>query len=120
MKKNFLFLLALLLTLSIPWKSIALDTPGSGGTYSYPLPATAGGLVNIVYTMAQTGSAQILAYNESGEMVVNFNDLKPAGLQTSQVSLCCLAPGVYVYLILIHYDNGQLEKLKPGKFVVIR
>src|SRR5258708_6457689 len=112
MKKIFYLMLLLLLTGAFPWKSSALDTPDAGATYSYPLPANTGGLVNIVYTMAQSGSAQILAYNESGELVVNFNDLKPAGLQTSKIDLCCLAPGVYVYLVLLHYDSGGQEKLR--------
>lgn len=97
----------------------ALDVPDAGTSYSYPLPALVGGTVNLAYTMAGPGSVQVLAYNEAGDQVVHFNDLKPAGLQTSQVDLCCLAPGVYLYLILITYDSGATERLKPGKFVVV-
>jgi hypothetical protein len=70
--------------------------------------------------MAGSGTVQVMAYNESGENVINFNDVKPAGVQASQVDLCCLAPGIYIYLVLIHYDSGNQEKLKPGKFAVVR
>jgi hypothetical protein len=117
-KKTILFL-SLLMVIA-PFGANALDTPDSGTSYSYPLPAKAGGLVNIVYTMANSGTVQVLAYNESGDLVVNFTDLKPAGLQSSQVDLCCLAPGIYLYLVMINYDSGSKEKLKPAKFVVVR
>jgi hypothetical protein len=78
-----------------------------------------GSIVNLAYVMASAGTVEILAFNEAGDQVIHFNDTKPAGLQASQVDLCCLAPGVYLYLVLITYDTGGTEKLKPGKFVVL-
>ena len=118
-----IFITAVLVVLSgalFPAVSTALDSPDPGTSYSYPLPAQVGGLVNLAYTMASAGKVRVLAYNESGDRVVQFEDAKPAGLQTSQVDLCCLAPGVYLYLVLITYDSGATEKLKPAKFVVVR
>src|SRR5579859_1907684 len=106
MKKLLLFSILLLASaISYPDLSGALDTPAAGTTYSYPLPAQAGGIVKIVYSMKESGSVQILAYNEASDLVVDFNDTKPVGLQTSQIDLCCLAPGVYLYLVLMNYDS---------------
>ena len=101
-----------------PFYANALDTPSSGTTYSYPLPAKVGGTVNVVYTMASSGTAQIIVYNLSGVSVVNFTDNKTAGLQSSAIDLCCLAPGVYLYLVTLNYDSGSQEKLSAGKLVV--
>jgi hypothetical protein len=120
MKITILFPLVVFLTAISPFPAKALDTPDAGTSYSYPLPAKAGSLVNVVYTMASSGTVQVMAYNESGDLVVQFTDLKTAGLQTSQIDLCCLAPGVYLYLVSLNYDSGSKQKLAPAKFVVIR
>jgi hypothetical protein len=76
--------------------------------------------VNIVYNLTGPGKVQISAYSEAGEKVMTFNDSKPAGLQTSNLFLCCLPPGVFLYIVQIQYDSGGQENLKPGKFVVVR
>jgi len=121
MKKRILLaVLPALLAMAPTFQASALDIPPSGTSYAYPLPAHQGTLVNLVYTMAETGSPEVLVYSESGDQVITFRDLKPIGLQTSQVDLCCLAPGVYLYFVILHYDSGNTEKLKPAKFVVIR
>ena len=120
MMRKIILALFLFPAILAPLAVKALDTPDPGTTYSYPLPATAGSIVNVVYSSAESGSAQILAYNESGDLVVNYSNSTPSGLQVSKIDLCCLAPGVYVYLVLLHYDSGRTEKLKPGKFVVVR
>jgi hypothetical protein len=117
--KNTLFFFALILsTTAWPLSASALDTPASGTTYSYPLPAKVGGAVNVVYTMASSGTAQIIVYNLSGVSVINFTDYKNVGLQSSAIDLCCLAPGVYLYLVTLNYDSGNQEKLSAGKLVV--
>ena len=110
------FLLAAL----FPLAAAALDTPDPGTSYSYPLPAKAGGLLYLAYTMAGPGTMQAQAYNEAGELVLRFSETKPQGLQSSPVDLCCLPPGVYLYLITLQYDTGKVERLKPAKFVVVR
>ncbi len=97
---------------------LALDIPEPGASYAYPLPAKVGGTVSLVYTMAGPGSVRILVYNEAGDKVMDFSDLKPAGLQSSLVGLCCLPPGVYLYITFLNYDSGKSEKLRPAKFVV--
>lgn len=104
----------------LPFSAEALDTPPAGSTYSYPLPAKIGGAVNVVYTMANSGTVQISVYNLSSALVLSFNDIKAAGLQSSAIDLCCLAPGVYLYLIRLNYDSGGQEKLNAGKIVVVQ
>ena len=120
MKKIPFFAISFLVLSAFSGVGHALDIPDSGASYAYPLPAKIGSQLNMVYTMTGSGTAHILAYNESGNTVVDFKDVKPAGLQTSIVDLCCLAPGVYIYLFYLSYDSGSSEKLKPGKFVVVR
>ena len=112
------FFVFLLLVVFFPVSIEALDAPPAGNTYSYPLPAKVGGVVNVVYTMADSGTAQISVYNLSGVLVLNFNDLKSVGLQSSAIDLCCLAPGIYLYLVNLTYESGNQEKLNAGKLVV--
>ena len=109
-----------LLFLAQPFAAGALDTPAAGTSYAYPLPAHQGTILSIVYNMSGSGTAQIMAFNESGDQVMNFTDIKPAGVEVSQLDLCCLSPGVYLYLVTLQYDSGAKEKLSPAKFVVIR
>jgi hypothetical protein len=107
----FLFLLA-------PLAAQALDTPADGTTYSYPLPVKNQSYVNLVYTMASSGTVQATIYNEAGDPVVTFSEPKAAGLQTSSVYLCCLSPGLYLYRLTLQYDSGSTEKLTIGKILV--
>jgi hypothetical protein len=116
--KNTLFILFLLASIFIPLTVWAIDTPGPGTTYSYPLPAKAGGTVNVVYTMANPGKALISVYNLSGTLVLSFTDAKSGGLQSSAIDLCCLPPGIYLYLVQLNYNSGNQEKLSAGKLVV--
>ena len=116
--KITLFSLFLLVLILSPFPVRAIDVPGTGTTYSYPLPAKVGGTVNVVYTMADSGTAQINVYSLSGVLVLSFTDTKSAGVQSSAIDLCCLPPGVYLYLVQLNYNSGTQEKLSAGKLVV--
>jgi len=116
--KKALFTLFLSVSIFLPFSVQAVDAPGPGMTYSYPLPAKVGGTVNVVYMMADPGTAQISIYNLFGTLVLSFTDAKSGGLQSSAIDLCCLPPGVYLYLVQLNYNTGNQEKLSVGKLVV--
>lgn len=97
----------------------ATPVPSAGSALIYPSPAS-GNLIHIVYDMPGTGSVLILVYNEAGDLVAQWQDTKAAGLQESQEDIGYFHPGVYFYRTLLTLDSGTTQKLKPGKFAVVR
>ena len=70
--------------------------------------------------MAEAGTARILVYGESGNLVDSTVETKIPGVQQSQVCTGYFAAGVYFYRILLNYDSGRQEKLSIGRFFVVR
>ena len=95
------------------------STPSLSGPGSYIFPSPANGpTASIVYTMAESGTAEIRVYNEVGNLVTQVEDSKPTGVQMSTIHTAWLAPGVYFYILNLNYNSGSSDKHKLKKFVV--
>ena len=111
-------LLAALIWL-IPRVSPAIPDPSAGGSYAYPNPAS-DCCVHIVYRMAEAGSAEVLVYQEAGDIAATANDPQDAGLRQSTIPLCRLGPGCYFYRVKIQYRSGKVVTLPMGHFGVTK
>jgi hypothetical protein len=95
-------------------------TPSNGlyfDPYIFPSPAK-GNQANIAYCMVGAGNVKIRVYNEIGKLVDTVEERKPTGPQGSNINIGKLAPGVYLYLLNLNFDDGSTKKYKH-KFVVI-
>lgn len=92
---------------------------GKDGSYIYPSPSR-GDTARIVYTMEEAGTVKVRIYNAGGNLVVVLDEPKPAGLQTTTVTVSRLSPGVYFYLLEREYASSSGQKIGPRKFVVTR
>jgi len=86
--------------------------------YIFPSP-TNGYTADIAYWMAGPGLVNIRVYNEIGRLVYSLEENKPAGAQSSNIRVGRLAPGVYLYLLSMSYDDGNVNRYSKRKFVVI-
>lgn len=93
--------------------------PTLGTSYIFPSPAR-GNTAAIAYLMPSPGTVHIRIYNEVGTLVDTIEESKPAGQQTSNVSIGRLAPGVYAYLLSINFNSGATQHNAVNKFVVSR
>jgi hypothetical protein len=96
-----------------------VQTPPDGTAFIYPSPAP-GSLVHVVYTMPESGTARIRVYSESGNLVADFQQLEPAGLQQTPLDISYYNPGIYLYLVTLSLDSGAQTSLPMGKFAVVR
>jgi len=87
--------------------------------YLFPSPAV-GSTAHVAYCMAESGLVKIRVYNEIGELVDALEESKSVGPQNSSINVGKFAPGVYFYLLSLHYDTGNTEKHAKQKFVVLR
>ncbi len=101
-----------------PTSTTGLPT-SPGSSYIYPAPVI-GGSANISYNMVGSGHMYLRIYNLAGELAATFDDVKPAGQQTSFLNLSGFAQGVYFYILQIQYDSGVWDKQQPRKFIVLR
>lgn len=85
--------------------------------YIFPSPTT-GSTASIAYFMAGAGQVNLRVYNEIGNLMYAQDERKSAGTQGSSIDVGRLAPGVYLYLLKMTYDNGSTEKYSKRKFVV--
>jgi hypothetical protein len=95
-------------------------TPGTGNLpfdpYLFPSP-TKGNTASIAYYMTGPGVANIRVYNEIGNLVETQEERKSVGPQASSINVGKLAPGVYLYLLNLNFDDGNTKKYKR-KFAV--
>jgi hypothetical protein len=68
--------------------------------------------------MEENGTAQVLVWNESAELVSDTSLPQGLGPQKITVNIQGWARGVYFYRVELHYDSGKDERLNPGKFLV--
>ncbi len=113
-------LLALSLILTLPTGLGAFTPPDPGSSFIYPSPVQGGACATLAYNMAESGTARILIYGESGDLVDRVVETKPAGVSQSQVCTYTMAAGVFFYRVLLTYDSGRQEKLPVGRFLVMR
>lgn len=83
------------------------------------MPAT-GDSLQIVYSMAKPGSAELDVFNERGDLAAKLRDSKVSGVQASRLDLIGFSAGVYFYRLFLRYDDGSSQALPPGKIVRIR
>jgi hypothetical protein len=93
--------------------------PATGDTYFYPSPAR-GQSGAVAYNMKSSGTVTLKIYNQTGRLVDTVNDTKPAGPQSSSVSVGSFASGTYYYVLYIQYNSGSSETITPRKFAVLR
>ncbi len=98
----------------------SFQVPASDACYVYPSPAT-GDTAWVVYNMPAIGTALVLIYNESGDLVAQVQESKPAGpQQQTGLNLFYYRRGVYFCRVFLTLENGDTKALKTFKFVVIR
>ena len=95
-----------------------LGGPAPGTSFTYPSPAKEGGIVSIAYDMEEGGTAQVLVWNESAELVADITQNQWVGTQKTTISLQGWARGVYFYRVVLHYNSGKTDRLPPDKFFV--
>ena len=95
------------------------NPPGPGTSFTYPAPAT-GDQVNFAYYMREAGSAQILVWNEGGDLAAECNQQQGCGPQKAVLNIRGFAVGVYYYQVRMKYDSGGNENVKTKKFVVLK
>lgn len=108
----------LLSLLVLPTGAGSVPAPTAGEAYVYPSPATPKSCAKIVYSMQEEGRAEVRVYHEEGTLVVRLSNRHAAGLQVVPLDPCTLAPGMYLYRVVLRYDSGLVEKLKSAWFVV--
>ena len=126
MKKRFLlpskkFLIPVFFFLVFLSSSVthSLETPKANSCFVYPSPAS-GDTAWVVYNMTFSGTALVLVYNETGDMVAQIQESKPAGIQQTGLDLFYYRKGIYLCRIIQTYDSGAVNRVKPFKFLVIR
>ena len=93
------------------------NPPGSGGVFLFPSPAK-GGSVSVVYDMNGPGRAEVLVWNDRGDLVAKVEEQKLTGTQKTKVPVGGFAPGVYLYRVDIHYSGGNEVRSDVKKFAV--
>ena len=96
------------------------NAPAPGTSFAYPSPATTNGIVSIAYDMEEGGTAQVLVWNESAELVADVSQNKWVGPQETTLKILGWARGVYFYRVVLHYDSGKTNRLPPDKFYIGR
>ena len=94
--------------------------PGPGESFTYPAPATAGNTVNFVYDMREVGTAQVMVWNERGDLAAQISQNQGCGVQMTALNLQRFAAGVYFYRIRLKYGPGGGENLPTQKFMVLK
>jgi hypothetical protein len=89
-----------------------------GDTYIYPSP-TRGDTATAVYYLKEAGDATLNFYNQTGRLVDVIREPKPAGWQSSPVSVGRFSAGTYYYVVSASYASGSSESQTPRKFVVL-
>jgi hypothetical protein len=116
MKRPLVFLAALLMLMFAYSHLSALTPPGPGEAFIYPSPAT-GNFAFLAFSMAESGQARVLVYNEAGSLVLDQrHDFLP-GVQQFILNNYLFANGAYVYRVYTAYGSGRSEKMS-GKFAV--
>lgn len=105
----------------LPFSSaFSFQVPADDACYVYPSPAT-GPAAWVVYNMPTPGSATVLIYNESGDLVAQVDEAKPAGpQQQTGLNLFYYHSGVYFCRVYLTMNDGTTKVLKTFKFVVIK
>ena len=99
--------------------SLAVTIPQGNACYVYPSPSS-GDTAWAVYTMPSAGTAFVVVYNESGDMVSQVEEIKSAGLQQTGLDLFYYRKGIYICRITLTLENGEKKKLKTFKFMVTK
>jgi hypothetical protein len=93
------------------------NAPGPGTSFVYPSPSTTG-TVNFAFGMAEGGTAQVLVWNTSAELVADTSQTLWAGPQKITLSTQGWARGAYFYRVVLHYNSGTTDRLPPDKFLI--
>ncbi len=91
--------------------------PVGGNPYVAPNP-TSGNTVQFVYTMAESGTANIKIWNAWGNLAATLSDPKGSGLQSSTLNISAFAPGHYFYRVELNYSSGRADNFKTQVLAV--
>jgi hypothetical protein len=68
--------------------------------------------------MEENGTAQILIWNESAELVANITQNQPMGTEKTTIGVHGWARGVYFYRVVLRYNSGRTVRIPPDKFLI--
>ncbi len=93
----------------------------SGDVIVYPNPA-AGDSVTFMYSLGEPADVNIDVYNLLGYKVAHLEDKNKPGLINRKTTwdIKDLAPGVYLYQVLIRTQSGQVQKNKIQRLVITK
>ncbi len=93
----------------------------SGDVIVYPNPA-AGDSVTFMYSLGEPADVNIDVYNLLGYKVAHLEDKNKPGLINRKTTwdIKDLAPGVYLYQVLIRTRSGQVQKNKIQRLVITK
>lgn len=98
-------------------QAFSLYLPPDDSCFVYPSPAS-GDTAWVVYNMPSSGTALVQVYNESGDLVAQVEETKPAGpQQQTGLDLFYYRKGVYICRVFLTLDQGGTKWLKTFKFV---
>jgi hypothetical protein len=69
--------------------------------------------------MRSAGTVRLRIYNEKAELANEVVEVKPAGAQTTQFSVAGFGSGVYLYVLVLDYDDGTHEGFPPRNFAIL-
>jgi len=91
--------------------------PDPGTSFVYPSPSTTG-IVNFAFYMTEGGTAQVLVWNTSAELVADTSQGLWTGPQKITLSTQGWAKGVYFYRVILRDSSGKTDRLPPDKFLI--
>lgn len=94
------------------------NPPDSSDSFVYPFPAK-GDHASVSYKMAESGKVELKIWNEKAELVSDVTEHTEAGVQVTSFTISAFASGVYFYSLILTYNSGKVENIKPRKFVVL-
>lgn len=102
-----------------PTPTVTPTPPAPNGVpYVYSNPSN-GPTVHFVYTMEESGKADIRVWNASGILAGRLEDVwATAGVQQSVLNIQSFAPGHYFYQVDLKYDSGREQRFDPEVLAV--
>jgi hypothetical protein len=98
---------------------VGANAPGAAEAILFPSPAK-GGTVTVVYGMYAAGLADVLIWNDRGDLVAKVETQQLSGAQKTVVPVGSFAPGVYLYRVDLKYGSGGEVRSDLKKFTVIK
>lgn len=87
---------------------------------TYPSPAK-GDMLYFYYRTVGAARSEIQLYNVAGEKVMTLTgEHSHAGAHRKAWDIRDVAPGIYIYRVMISEQSGKVYSTKSGKVVVVK